>query len=550
MTTIRQVLETALQHHSSGRLTLAAEHYRAALEIEPDHAAALHMLGVLEHQRNNPSDAIHLIGRAVELDPGEADYHGNLGAVLLSVERLEEAITELEIALRIQPGYIDAHINLANALDRAGDREGAEFAWRQALEQDDRNVGVWNAFGRFLSDGERQEEAVQAHQTAIQLGDDQAETWFLLGNALQASEQITEAIQAYESARKIAPDAAAIHSNLGKAFKDSGDLNSAINCYLAAIELDPDLLSAHYNKGVAYMEMRRGAEATAAFETTLCLDPTFTPAIRGLARIADSNDDLETARRYLERWQEVDPDDPEPVHLLTYYDKTNMPSRAPDDYVRRQFDQFARDYDQKLERLENQGPEILAAQLEKMLLRPDGSLDILDTGCGTGLCGSILRPWASRLTGVDLSAGMLKRARRRGLYDELVEQELTAFLRTQHGAFDVIASSDTFNYFGDLQPVFIAAHQALRPGGHLFFNVEANDAESDDASYRLQRHGRYCHTKAIITTTLEKAGFTLQHIDQCVLRVESKRPVVCFAVIARMDKPGSNKPIRDHRIEK
>ena len=46
---------------------------------------------------------------------------------------------------------------------------------------------------------------------------------------------------------------------------------------------------------------------------------------------------------------------------------------------------------------------------------------ILDAGCGTGLCGPLLKPWARRLVGVDLSGGMLEKARALQLYDEHIE---------------------------------------------------------------------------------------------------------------------------------
>ena len=130
---------------------------------------------------------------------------------------------------------------------------------------------------------------------------------------------------------------------------------------------------------------------------------------------------------------------------------------------------------------------------------------------------------------------MLERAQQRGLYDQLQEQELTAFLTLHKDSFDVIASSDTFNYFGDLHAVLVAARNALRAGGWLFFNVEADKKGADDRSYRLQRHGRYCHTEAGIRGEVEKAGLALHVLKHDVLRLESNQPVVCFSVSATAD---------------
>ena len=68
----------------------------------------------------------------------------------------------------------------------------------------------------------------------------------------------------------------------------------------------------------------------------------------------------------------------------------------------------------------------------------DGRDNILDVGCGTGLCGALLSPYARRLVGVDLSDRMLDQARERNIYDELVKGELTAYLDGCRDAYDVI----------------------------------------------------------------------------------------------------------------
>ena len=86
-------------------------------------------------------------------------------------------------------------------------------------------------------------------------------------------------------------------------------------------------------------------------------------------------------------------------------------------------------FEAKLESLSYRAPELVAAALADAGLAADGRFEILDIGCGTGLCGPLLRPYASRLVGVDLSAGMLAHARQKEVYTELVQCELTEFLR-------------------------------------------------------------------------------------------------------------------------
>jgi predicted TPR repeat methyltransferase len=161
----------------------------------------------------------------------------------------------------------------------------------------------------------------------------------------------------------------------------------------------------------------------------------------------------------------------------------------------------------------------------------------LDAGCGTGLCGPLIAPYVSRLTGVDLSAGMLAKAHGRGVYDELVKGELTAYLASQTDAFDVIVSADTLVYFGPLEPVFGAASRALRSGGLLIFTVE-DAVDGAEQGYRINPHGRYSHTRAYLNRTLPAAGLAVAALEPAVLRKEGGNPVAGLLVTAR--KPGGS----------
>jgi predicted TPR repeat methyltransferase len=208
------------------------------------------------------------------------------------------------------------------------------------------------------------------------------------------------------------------------------------------------------------------------------------------------------------------------------------PARAGDAYVRALFDGFASSFDEQLlSHLDYRAPQLLAAALEDALAGRR-ALDILDAGCGTGLCAPLLRPWARRLDGVDLSPGMLERARRRGGYDALVEGELTAHLESQSSAFDVVVSADTLVYFGDLHSVVRAAHATLRADGWLGFSVEATgDTAADDVE--LGPSGRYRHARTHVEAALAAAGFVDARIDARDLRNEAGSPVRGWVVVAR-----------------
>ena len=62
-------LADAVGHHRSGRLAEGEAAYRAVLRDTPEQPDALHLLGVLRHQREDPATAEDLIRRAIAANP-------------------------------------------------------------------------------------------------------------------------------------------------------------------------------------------------------------------------------------------------------------------------------------------------------------------------------------------------------------------------------------------------------------------------------------------------------------------------------------------------
>jgi len=158
---------------------------------------------------------------------------------------------------------------------------------------------------------------------------------------------------------------------------------------------------------------------------------------------------------------------------------------------------------------------------------------VLDIGCGTGLCGLLLRSSAKSLVGVDLSSKMLAKAREREVYDELVQAELCAFMRSRPARFDLVNCADTLVYFGELSEAASAARLCLRPQGLFGFTVEAEPEDSSEP-YRLCGHGRYGHGADYVVSIMQKSGFTSIERESVVLRKERGEDVRGHMVIGRI----------------
>ena len=243
----------------------------------------------------------------------------------------------------------------------------------------------------------------------------------------------------------------------------------------------------------------------------------------------------------LRRWLAIEPSDPIALHLLDSLGSISAQSiatRASDAYIKTVFDEFASNFDQSLAQLDYQGPQQLESVLQTLIqrgqIRPSG-LHTLDAGCGTGLCGPILRPLSDSLLGVDLSPKMLAQAKARNLYDELIESELTLYLKPPpHGSaanrrFDLIVICDTLNYFGDLEEVLQYSFQSLRLGGILVFTIEKLPAAPTGVSSQkvvLATHGRYLHDPVHVELLMSQIGYAQVSLRDLELRKQAGEVVM------------------------
>jgi predicted TPR repeat methyltransferase len=381
----------------------------------------------------------------------------------------------------------------------------------------------------------RNNEAIALVERSLAEAPDQADWFSNLGIILQSDGQLDKAIAAYQRAIALDSGHANAHSNLGVLLRATGKTAEAESAYRTAIRLNPDHLDAYTNLGILLNGMGRTQEATACYCKVITLRPKHPEARKLLALAHCALGEIGEAVRIFEEWLGEDPEDPIARHMLAACTGRDVPARASNAFVEKTFDSFAASFESRLQRLSYRAPGLVAAMLESSGREPSKCLDVLDAGCGTGLCGALVAPYARTLTGVDLSGGMLARAKEKGVYDALVEAELTAYLRDHENAFDAIVSADTLVYFGDLEEVVRAAARALRSNGLFIFTLEdAGDGEAG-GGYRLETHGRYSHAGAYVEGLLACAGLQPE-VVRADLRMEAGVPVA--GLVIRAAKPG------------
>jgi predicted TPR repeat methyltransferase len=382
----------------------------------------------------------------------------------------------------------------------------------------------------------RSHEAIALIERSLSLDPNRADCYSNLGIILQSTGRLNEAIDACRRAIAIDPSHANAHSNLGVLLRATGDPLGAETAYRTAIELNPEHIDAYTNLGILLNGLRRTEEAAACYCRVITLRPRHREARRLLALAHSTLGEIDKAAQIFEEWLEEEPSDPIAGHMLAACTGRDVPERASNEFVERTFDSFASSFESKLQLLSYRAPALVAAMLEDSRLGRSRNLDVLDAGCGTGLCGPMVVPYARRLYGVDLSGGMLAHAKEKNVYNELTKAELTDYLLSHREAFDLIVSADALVYFGDLTNVIAATAAALRPTGLFVFTLEHSGKSKPVTGFRLERHGRYSHACAYVESVLVSAGLE-PRVEQAELRLESGVPVA--GLVIRAEKTSS-----------
>jgi tetratricopeptide (TPR) repeat protein len=248
-------VQLALSHQQAGRLQQAESIYRQVLAVDPNHADALHYLGVLALQVGQPAAAIDSLRRAIAVNPHVAVFHGNLGSAYGAAGRMDEAIESFRTAIRIDANFADAHNNLGTALMKTGRLEEAAASFRRAIQLRPQAAEYHNHLGSALQDLERLDQAVAAYRQALRIRPEFGDARYNIALALSKQGQLDLAKTNYEQALRINPQHADAHNNLGNVLREQGKFDEALACYEQAIAINPNLAHARKNRGMAWLRL-------------------------------------------------------------------------------------------------------------------------------------------------------------------------------------------------------------------------------------------------------------------------------------------------------
>lgn len=525
----QQQLETALAHHQAERYQEAETIYRRVLSEDPNNGDALHWLGLLAHQHGKSDLALGLIGRALQFRSDIASYHHNFAEAWLAVGEVEQAIACYRQALHLNANSGATHGSLAMALVRCERHDLACEHFTRAIELGVVHAQIHHHFGIASIRTGNFDEAIAQLKRAIELDANLHEAHHHLGEALGLQGETDAAAEAFRKAIALKSDFARPYHGLGVVCGRRGRLDEARVAFQTAIERRPDYPEAE--QGLASLCHRAGEieDAVHHYSRAIELRSGYLEPRLGLCKLFEQSGNLTEAIKQCRELVRLRPGTPSLEHYLAALTGTNPPATSPPAMIAAQFDNYAEHFDEHLvDVLSYRAPELLLEAVKPFL--PPEQVDIIDLGCGTGLCGQAFRPHARRIAGIDLSTEMLTRAERRGVYDDLHHGDLTEHLLKHDRQFDLAISTDVFIYVGDLATVFEAATHALRPGGLLAFSVESHDGDG----FKLQLTRRYAHSASYLRQQAERFGFREQLLREAAVRTECYEDVPGFVVVLQL----------------
>lgn len=514
-----------------GDLEQAINILQELLNNEPENIDALNYLSFIYTQQNNFTAAIDCLQRAVTYQPNDGRAYNHLGNIYRRLGEFDKAAINYISSLKINPNYTEAHNNYGLLLYQQQHYELAEQQFILALEGQKDHVAAMYNLALTLYAEQKIALASASLLALIEAFPQYYRAYLLLGKIFLQEKLLTKAMEYFTQLLRLDEN-------------NVDHLIGVVNCLLAEnyyrealpytekiIQLQPNNVETLYNLAVIANRQHNVDQAEHYYQAVLQLDAQHFAALNNLGFIYLQTKRYPAAIEKFNLALAIQPNNEAIKYALSMMQNDHQVARAPQEYLQKLFDSYAENFDVHLrEGLNYVVPELLQQQIITHVKPNHGQWNILDLGCGTGLCGEVFKPWAKHLVGVDVSTKMLEKAAQKGCYDELIVMDNQQYLNqllASDAYFDLILAADVFVYQGDLKDILRACRMKLTPSGILAFSIELCEMEN----YRLQNTGRFAHSLNYIELLAQQLGFNLITKHRAVTRKQQEGDVVGGIII-------------------
>lgn len=424
----------------------------------------------------------------------------------------------------------DKYFKKALNKQHAGDFPAAESLYKRALQYNPMHLDANYLLGTLYAEQGALTHALKFLRQAAAIHPNSHMIQNNLGNVYKLSGQFDKAIDCYQRALSIEPNMPEVHNNLGNIYKNKNQFDEAEACYRRALLLRPGSIETYCNLGAVLHELKKFQEAIDNYGTALDLNSAYKVAHEGMGICYAELGERDRAITCFKRYLELDPSNNSSVKLrLAWLNAGEIPECYPAELTLATYEKKAQSWDTDIQRAEMEflGPKHVREILEKLQLLPTRQLDILDVGCGTGVCGDYLRGYAKHLAGVDLSPHMLAQAHKKGYYDKLERADAVSYMQGCSSKFDLVIASGVLILFGDLMPIFQAVSRLLKPGGGFVFTLYRSESEAVSVRHNLH----FAHSSAYVQETAQAVNLTVAQLEPEVHEYEFGEPQPGWVVV-------------------
>ncbi len=531
--------QQAQAYYDSDELDKAKYLCEILIADNPKFAAAIHLLGIIAFRKRQFIKAQNLLQKAVELVPNNPLYRNHLANCLYQQNNTDAAIKHYQQAISLDAKFAEGHNNLANLYYRQQQYQLALEHYQQATTIKPDYTHAWLNQGNCLLKTGHTNQAYKAYlQVREHTENPMLKLRALLGlaNIDYQRENYQQAVDYCLELLEFAPQSADGRELLATSYLLLTKTDDAIKQYTLLLEMEPDKVQAQYNLGTLLLAKRNLPAARYHFAKVINIEPEHVQALANLGGVCLAEGDVAAAIAYYQRVLKIEPTNTAVQYTLSALTQTDIPKYAPAQYIQQLFDSYAEHYDQHVTKdLNYQTPTLIQQKLAKLYASDKlAKLRILDLGCGTGLAGIVLKPYAAKLVGVDLSSKMLTLAKAHHIYDQLIKDDLVNAMKASDDKYDLIVAADVLIYFGDLLPILQTIHAILAKPGIIIFTVEAYHGDQ----YQLAPTGRYRHSKKYLEKLAKQCQLKVISLERVVLRKQQQENVVGYLVVLSANSKG------------
>ncbi|MBQ8750074.1 MAG: tetratricopeptide repeat protein [Alphaproteobacteria bacterium] len=479
----------------------------------------------------------------------------------------------LKLALKY-PSTEKYFITAANCYDAIGDKKTALSLYKKALEINPDSTTALLNISTIYYEIKKYEKALKFSNKVLETKPDNFSALLNIANTYYANKEYNEALKFYEKLYELNPNSYNAIANIANTCYNLNQFIRAIEFSKMAIEMRPNSVEPYIVAGNSYAELLKKDDAAILLKKAASIAPNSEWVCNSIASLFmkmgnykqglgyawrlfslknnitaddhinfgyilyEAHDEKQTqlVDHYLTLWEEKYPQNPIVHHICCALRNVQEVQTSDLEYVKTLFDGFAPSFDNILTELDYSVPQSIAEFLkENLKTKLFKKQQILDIGCGTGLCSEELKKIFpnEEYYGVDISEKMLNEAGKKNIYKELYQDDISNFLTKNTTKYQTIIAGDVLTYMGDLKPLTRLLAKSISFNGYLCFSISKNTYNKNE--YFLTPSGRFVHNISYVMRQLKHCGFEVIKTEEKVLRREGAKDVIGYIILVKKE---------------